>query len=421
MIFAAGLRRGRRRGRDAPAPARGARRRRATLHLLGPNTNLNAFETFRDDLPGQADRADHPERATRAGPIFQAPGARHPPVALGADRQRGRPRVRRLRRATSPTSPRSASIAAYIEGFKDGRTLHARRRPRRAARRADRVRQGGPHRRGPLDGQGPHRPPHRLRRRDVAPCSASSASPGSTASTSCWTPRRCSPARRRADADAATACASTRSPAAPAPTWPTWPRPPGCAPRPHRRDADGSCTSGSPTTCGCRTRSTTAARRRPTGAAARSSTPSSPTPTSACSICPITGALPSMSNRLARTWSTWPRPPTSRSSSIWGSPVGDEDGLPRHPAVVSEARRCSARSATACSAVRAYLDYHAFRARYRSPFTRPVRRPLPRRSPARPCCAPAPALSEHESKQLLAAYGIPVTRDVLVTSREAKR
>ena len=83
--------------------ARAVGRRR----LLGPNTNLNAFEEFRDDLDGPVDRADHP--VGTPGPAhLPGPGARHPAHALGADRQRGRPRVRRLRRATSPTSPRSA-------------------------------------------------------------------------------------------------------------------------------------------------------------------------------------------------------------------------------------------------------------------------------------------------------------------------
>ena len=74
-----------------------------------------------------------PRAATRAGPIFQAPGARHPRSRTGR-----RPATRSTSSsptspATSPTSPRSASIAGYIEGFKDGRTLHAGRRPRGAA------------------------------------------------------------------------------------------------------------------------------------------------------------------------------------------------------------------------------------------------------------------------------------------------
>ena len=67
-------------------------------------------------------------------------------------------------------------IAAYIEGFKDGRTLML------AADHA--AQQGVPivfvkvgrTDAGAVDGEEPHRPPHRLRRGDVARCSASSAS-----------------------------------------------------------------------------------------------------------------------------------------------------------------------------------------------------------------------------------------------------
>jgi acyl-CoA synthetase (NDP forming) len=67
-------------------------------------------------------------------------------------------------------------------------------------------------------------------------------------------------------------------------------------------------------------------------------------------------------------------------------------------------------------AVSAYVDYHRFAARYRSPFDQPV--------PARPTppwaiesvLGAASSLSEYESKQLLSAYGIDVPREHLCRS-----
>ena len=67
------------------------------LHLLGPNTNLNAFETFRDDLAGPAIALDHPERAP--GPSdLPRPGDRHRACRTGR-----RPATRST--SSSPTSP----------------------------------------------------------------------------------------------------------------------------------------------------------------------------------------------------------------------------------------------------------------------------------------------------------------------------
>ncbi len=65
--------------------------------------------------------------------------------------------------------------------------------------------------------------------------------------------------------------------------------------RPRRRRR---CTSGSPTTCGSRTRSTTAARRPPTGAGRKILDAIVADPNVGVIICPITGALASMSKPL---------------------------------------------------------------------------------------------------------------------------
>ena len=96
VIFAAGFSETGRRGRRSASSASKRSCERGDVHLLGPNTNLNAFEEFRTDLEGPSIALDHAVGAP--GPAgVPGPGDRHPPHALGADRQRGRPRVRRLR------------------------------------------------------------------------------------------------------------------------------------------------------------------------------------------------------------------------------------------------------------------------------------------------------------------------------------
>ena len=57
-------------------------------HLLGPNTNLNAFEIFDDALDGARLALDHAVRPPRS-PHLPGPGARHRDGLLGAHRQRG--------------------------------------------------------------------------------------------------------------------------------------------------------------------------------------------------------------------------------------------------------------------------------------------------------------------------------------------
>ena len=86
--------------------------------------------------------------------------------ALGADRQRGRPRVRRLRPLLRRPA-RGRRDRGLHRGLQGRPHADAGRRPRRPAGRPDRVRQGGPTDEGALDGPVPHRPPHRLRRGDV--------------------------------------------------------------------------------------------------------------------------------------------------------------------------------------------------------------------------------------------------------------
>jgi acyl-CoA synthetase (NDP forming) len=132
-------------------------------------------------------------------------------------------------------------------------------------------------------------------------------------------------------------------------------------------------------------------------------------------ICPITGALPSMADQLTRDLADVAETTDKPICVIWGSPTYDT--------VAYKTLRASSKLVVfhtfgnCVRAVRAYFDYHRFRAGYRSPFAKPVLRALPSAAKAKARLTPASSLSEHDSKQLLAAYGIPVTRERLVAKR----
>jgi acyl-CoA synthetase (NDP forming) len=131
-------------------------------------------------------------------------------------------------------------------------------------------------------------------------------------------------------------------------------------------------------------------------------------------ICPITGALPTMSKPLAQDLVDVSRTTDKPICVIWGSPVGDD---PAYREVLLGSQLPVFRTFANCvRAVRAYFDYHAFRQRYTSAFDGVAARPSPAAGRARPLLRLGRPLSEHASKQVLAAYGIPVTRDLLATS-----
>jgi acyl-CoA synthetase (NDP forming) len=135
-------------------------------------------------------------------------------------------------------------------------------------------------------------------------------------------------------------------------------------------------------------------------------------PNVACVIVPITGALESMSMPFARDLVAAAETTDKPICVIWGSPIGTEEA---HTVLRSSSRLVTFRTFANCvQAVRAWLDWHAFLAAYRSPFAKPARR---RTVAVDDLLTPGPrTLSEHESKHLLAAYGIPVTREEVVTS-----
>lgn len=130
-------------------------------------------------------------------------------------------------------------------------------------------------------------------------------------------------------------------------------------------------------------------------------------------VCPITGAFPPMSDRLAQDLVDAAAASDKPVCVVWGSPVGLEPAY--RDILLSSSKVAVFRTFGNCvTAVRAYLDWHAFRSQYVSPFGIPVDP-----SAAAPGCRERllrGPLSEWDAKQLVSAYGVRVPREELVTS-----
>jgi acetate---CoA ligase (ADP-forming) len=134
-------------------------------------------------------------------------------------------------------------------------------------------------------------------------------------------------------------------------------------------------------------------------------------------VVPITGAVDLFSKPFTRDLVDVAKTTDKPIFVVWGAPPGTDDtfyfrlldgGLP----VFRTFANC-------VKAVRAYVDYWEFAARYRSPFADAQTEPSASVAKARRVLAhttPSDALSEHASKQLLKAYGVRSTRDVLCGS-----
>ncbi|WP_043264841.1 acetate--CoA ligase family protein [Streptomyces sp. CT34] len=135
-------------------------------------------------------------------------------------------------------------------------------------------------------------------------------------------------------------------------------------------------------------------------------------------VCPITGPFPPMSDRLAQDLVDAAEQTDKPVCVVWGSPVGTEDAYRR--TLLGSSRVATFRTFANCiTAVRAYLDHHRFAAGYRSPFDEAPRVLSPSFRKAQGLMRPGRQLSEHAAKQLLRAYGIRVPREQLVTSAAA--
>ena len=131
-------------------------------------------------------------------------------------------------------------------------------------------------------------------------------------------------------------------------------------------------------------------------------------------IVPITGALESMSGPMARDLVAVSETTDKPIFVVWGSPVGTE---PAYVDTLLGSRLPVFRTFANCvRAVRAYLDYWEFVDRYDSPFDDAPTKALAAAKKARAilaAAAPGRALSEYASKQVLRSYGIKTTNDIL--------
>ncbi|MFI7318824.1 acetate--CoA ligase family protein [Streptomyces venezuelae] len=135
-------------------------------------------------------------------------------------------------------------------------------------------------------------------------------------------------------------------------------------------------------------------------------------------ICPITGPFPPMSDKLAQDLVDAAEQTDKLVCVVWGSPLGTEDAY--RTTLLGSSRVATFRTFANCiTAVRAHLDHHRFTAHYRSPFDEAPRTPSPSFRKAQALMRPGQQLSEHAAKQLLRAYGIRVPREQLVTSAAA--
>ncbi|MFI9822877.1 acetate--CoA ligase family protein [Streptomyces sp. NPDC052013] len=135
-------------------------------------------------------------------------------------------------------------------------------------------------------------------------------------------------------------------------------------------------------------------------------------------ICPITGPFPPLSDRLVRDLVDAAERTDKLVCVVWGSPVGTEPAY--REVLLGSSRVATFRTVANCvGAVRAHLGHHRFVTGYRSPFDEAPRTPSPSYRKARMLMRPGEQLSEHAAKQLLRAYGIRVPREQLVTSAAA--
>ena len=120
-----------RRARSSKRRLDDARRSRATCACSARTRTSTRSRTSATTSTGPSIALDHPVRPP--GPAgVPGPGARHPAHALGADRQRGRPRVRRLRRVLRRPA-RGRRDRLLHRGLQGRPHAHARRRPRGAS------------------------------------------------------------------------------------------------------------------------------------------------------------------------------------------------------------------------------------------------------------------------------------------------
>jgi acyl-CoA synthetase (NDP forming) len=136
-------------------------------------------------------------------------------------------------------------------------------------------------------------------------------------------------------------------------------------------------------------------------------------------VVPITGAVVAFSEPFTRDLIDVAASTDKPIFVVWGAPPGTDDTYYRR--LLDGGLPVFRTFGNCVGAVRASIDFWRFAARYRSAFDTAPTEPLPAAARARALietAAPGTALSENASKQVLAAYGIPTSRDVLVRSAD---
>jgi acetate---CoA ligase (ADP-forming) len=407
VVFAAGFAEVGREGAQKQARLE-ALVRESDLHLLGPNTNLNAFEVFRDDLPGPA-IALITQSGHQGRPIFQG-------QELGIRLSHWAPTGNEADLESADfigyfaEQPDVGAVACYIEGFKDGRALMlALDRAARAGvpvtvvkvGRTDEGRSMAQAHTGHLTGSDAvHNAV--FRQFGVTRVDGLDELLDVSASFARTTPPR------RADrppgvciysisggtgahmADMAAAaglrlCTLTETTQRQLHEWiPTYLR------------VSNPVDNGGPPSADERGRKILDAIVAD--------------PEVDALICPITGALPSFGDRLAQDLVAVSRTTDKPVFVVWGSPVGDE--RPYREILLRSQVPVFRTFANAVRAVKAWADYHTFRASYRSPFTKPTLR----QSNAAVRARASIRADEWSSMTVLDEYGIRTPRRVLAAS-----
>ena len=132
-------------------------------------------------------------------------------------------------------------------------------------------------------------------------------------------------------------------------------------------------------------------------------------------ICPITGAFPPMSDRLAQDLVDVAETTDTVICVIWGSPVGTEAAY--RDILLGSSRVSVFRTFGNCvGAIASWQDWHRHRRRFSPSFTGPSSRPSRAAAGARSRLTGRAELSEWEAKQLLTGYGIPFSTEILASS-----
>ncbi|HSS11710.1 MAG TPA: CoA-binding protein, partial [Acidimicrobiales bacterium] len=341
--------------------------KQSDLHVLGPNTNLNAFELYRDDLPGQA-IALITQSGHQGRPIFQGQeiGIRMAfwaPTGNEADLEFAD------FAAFFADQPDVGAIACYIEGFRDGRSLllaadHAAQRgvPIICVKigRTDEGRSMAKAHTGHLTGSdavisaafrqfGITRVDGLDELLDVAAAfSRTKPPPDERREGVCVYSISGGTGAHMADMCAAaglTLCTLTSATQRQLHEW---------IPE-YLRVSNPVDNGGAPSADwrGRKILDTIVAD-----------------PNVSMLICPITGALPSMGNRLAKDLIDVAATTDKPIFVVWGSPVGDEVAYQQIllPSGIPVFRTF----ANAVKAAKAYFDYHRFQTSFRSPFMNPT-------------------------------------------------